>query len=230
MRPVMRCRATRPCRSSSRSGGTAAAARARELGRDAGRGDEDVGAGDDHADPGALASSSSSVVGLGQVGRARGPVDQGLDQTQLDEHVGAVVARHRLLERPPQEQDRGVRRAAGQRGPGRVAQHLHGAGAAAARCPQEVGGDLLGRRALLAQHAGCPLVVQRPLRRGQVVVHRLADEGMDERQVALLRQDLAPAQGVQRGRDLLLRAAGPAPRRWAARRPRRARRPRAPRP
>ena len=67
-----------------------------------------------------------------------------------------------------------------------------------------MGGDLLGGRALLSQDVCGPLVVQRPLPGRQVVVHGLTDERVDERQVVLVGEDLAPAQCVQRGGDLVL--------------------------
>ena len=59
---------------------------ARELGRHAGRRDEDVGAGDDHPEQGALAVVVERGVGLGQVGDAGRAVDEGLDEAELDEH------------------------------------------------------------------------------------------------------------------------------------------------
>ena len=163
-----------------------------------------MGAGDDHPDPGTLPVVVEQRVGLGQVSGARRSVDQGLDQPQLDQHGGPLVARHRLLQRPPQQQDGRVRRPARHRRPGRRAQQLHGDGTPPAGCPQEVGGDLLGGRTLLPQDARGPLVVQCPLPGGQVVVHGLPDERVDERQVVLVGEDLAPAQRVQRGGHLVL--------------------------
>ena len=49
---------------------------------------------------------------------------------------------------------------------------------------------------------------QGPLRRREVVVHRLANQRVHEPQVPFLGHDLAPAQGVERGGDLFLRVLG----------------------
>jgi hypothetical protein len=67
-----------------------------------------------------------------------------------------------------------------------------------------VGCNLLWSGALLQQDPSRSLVVQSTLACGQVVVDGVADQRMDEGQVAPVRQDLAPAQDVKRGRDLLL--------------------------
>ena len=104
MYPVMRRSATSPCRSSSSPSGSVGLGVERERGRHPGRRREHVRADDEHRDAGALVRVLDEVVGLGQVRGAGRPVDERLDQPQLDQHLGPLVRRRRFLQRAPQQQ------------------------------------------------------------------------------------------------------------------------------
>ena len=72
---------------------------AREVGGLAGRRDEDVDAGEDHRDPGALPIVVEQRVGLRKMECAGWSIDQRLGEAQLEEQGGPLVSPHRLLQR-----------------------------------------------------------------------------------------------------------------------------------
>ena len=167
-----------------------------------------MGAGDDGGDRGAPAGVVERPVGLAQVGRGGGPVDQGLGEPELDEQVGTPVRRHRLVQGTAQQQDGAVGGPPPDRGVRRGAQGGDRRRAAAVRGQQEVGRDLLGRCPVRREHLRGPLVVQGALGGGQVLVHRVAHERVDERRRVLGPEDLAAAQRVERGGGALLGLSG----------------------
>ena len=112
MYPDMRRSATSPCRSSSRlptgSVKIASASSAKAVATPGGDANTWV-----RTTSMAMRARSLRVldkfVGLGQVRGTGGPVDERLDQPELDEHLRAHVRRRRFVEGTAQQHDCGVR-------------------------------------------------------------------------------------------------------------------------
>ena len=143
--------------------------------------------------------SRDGLVGLLQVLRRGGPGRERLGDAELEQDLDALLGRGRLLERAAQVGDGALRRPAADGVAARALEQLRGPGRAAAGREQELRGDLLDRRAGLAQHLCGALVLELSLRGRELVVDGVADERVHEAERRLGPDDLRADQLARGG-------------------------------
>ena len=146
---------------------------------------------------GAVARRRELLDRLGQAAERLGGPGHRLRAPELQEHVGALVPRRRLLPRPFEQLDRTLRRAGRERPRRGRSQHGRDPVAAAVAGQQQVAGHDLGSRVVVHERTRGREVGLRALACGERLVHRRLEHRLRERQPLVGREQPDGREGVE---------------------------------